>query len=170
MFNMGNRKHRTYLIILLVSLAILLFTFFATDGLSGDKDFSEYTQEDWAIAILPLSIIAVSGVSTVVFSLIIIIPMMLMHPALDDYVSKRKFADIDSDTEFLVFDHNEFKRACCRSVPQNGVWVAIKEYDLKKRSWTILEEGRYIDNADDVLPVLQKEYGYDEFKVFYPQN
>lgn len=170
MFNLGNKKHRTCLILLIISLAILLFTFFATDGLTGDKEFSEYTQEDWSIAMFPLSIIVVSGISTLVFTLIIIIPMMLMHPALDDYVSKRKFADIDSDTEFLVFDHNEFKRACCRSVPQNGVWIAIKEYDLKMKSWSILEEGRYIDNADDVFPILQKEYGYDEFKVFYPSN
>lgn len=170
MFNLENKKHRTCLILLLISLAILLFTFFATDGLTGDKEFSEYTQEDWSIAILPLTIMIVSGVSTVVFTLIIIIPMMLMHPELDNYVSKIKFDDIDSDTEFLVFDHNEFKRACCRSVPQNGVWIAIKEYDLKKRSWTILEKGRYIDNADDLLSTLQKEYGYDEFKVFYPKN
>ena len=170
MFNLENKKHRTCLIMLLISLAIMLITFFATDGLTGDKEFSEYTQEDWAISIFPLSIIVVSGVSTVFFFLIIIIPMMLIHPALDFYVAKRKFADIDSDTEFLVFDHNEFKRACCRSVPQNGVWIAIKEYDLMKRSWIILEEGRYIDNADDMFPILQKEYGYDEFKVFYPQN
>ena len=86
MFNLENKKHRTCLILLLISLEILLFTFFATDGLTGDKEFSEYTQEDWSIAILPLTIMIVSGVSTVVFTLIIIIPMMLMHPALDNYV------------------------------------------------------------------------------------
>lgn len=61
---------------MLISLAILLIVFYATDDLLGDKEFSEYTREDWSIAILPLSIIIVATISTLVFSLIIIISSM----------------------------------------------------------------------------------------------
>ena len=151
---------------MLISLAILLIIFYATDGLLGDKEFSEYTRDDWSIAILPLSIIIVSAISTLIFALIIIIPLIWKYPVLMDYVTKKKFADIDIGTEFLVFDHNEFKRACCRTESQNMLWISIKEYDLNARKWEVLEEGRYIENADDVADVLQKDYKYDKVKFF----
>ena len=155
---------------MLISLAILLIVFYATDGLLGDKEFSEYTHDDWSIAMLPLSIIIVSGVSTLAFALIIIIPMIWKYPALMDYVTNRKFADIDLETEFLAFDHNEFKRACCRTESQNGLWISIKEYDLMKRSWTILEEGRHIENSDDLVSILQEDYRYDKVKFYNVPN
>ncbi|MBQ9761946.1 MAG: hypothetical protein IJV82_02590 [Oscillospiraceae bacterium] len=151
-------------------MAILLIVFYATDGLLGDKEFSEYTHDDWSIAMLPLSIIIVSGLSTLVFALIIIIPMILKYPALMDYVTNRKFADIDFGTEFLVFDHNEFKRACCRSKSQSGLWISIKEYNLNSKQWEVLEEGRYIENADDVAYVLQADYKYDKVKFYRTPN
>jgi len=166
MFNFKNNKSRICFIGMLISLAILLIVFYATDGLLGDKEFSEYTHEDWSSAILPLSIIVVSGISTLVFALIIIIPMIWMYPALINYVSNKKFSDIDLETEFLVFDHNEFKRACCRTETQNGLWISIKEYDLKTRSWTILEEGRRIENANDLFSILREDYKYDKVKFY----
>jgi hypothetical protein len=120
MFNVKNKKSKICFIGMLISLVILLIVFYATDGLLGDKEFSEYTHDDWSIAILPLSIILVSGISTLGFALIIIIPMIWMYPSLMNYVTNKKFSDIDLETEFLVFDHNEFKRACCRTETQNG--------------------------------------------------
>lgn len=170
MFNFKNKKSKICFIGMLISLAILLITFYATDGLLGDKEFSEYTHDDWSIAILPLSIIMVSGISTLGFALIIIIPMIWMYPALMNYVTSQKFSDIDLETEFLVFDHNEFKRACCRTETQNGLWISIKEYDLKTRSWTILEECRHIENADDLVFILQEDYKYDKVKFYHVSN
>jgi hypothetical protein len=154
---------------LLISFAILLVVFFASDDLLGDKEFSEYTSDDWSAAILPLSVIFVSAISTWVFALLILVPMILKIPSFVDYVTKKKFADTDERTEFLAFDNNEFKRACCRSEAQNGVWISVKEYDLLSRKWKTLEEGRYIENADDVSTVLQKDYRYDKVK-FYPMS
>ena len=170
MFDFKNKKSRICFVGMLISLAILLIVFYATDGLLGDKEFSEYTHDDWSIAMLPLSIIIVSGVSTLAFALIIIIPMIWKYPALMDYVTNRKFADIDFGTEFLVFDHNEFKRACCRSESQSGLWISIKEYDLNSKQWMVLEEGRYIENADDVAIVLQEDYKYDKVKFYRTPN
>lgn len=144
----------------------MLIVFFATDGLLGDKEFSEYTHNDWLVAVLPLSIIIVSCISTLIFALIITIPMIRKYPALTEYISKKKFADLDIGTKYVIFDHNELKRACCRSGSQNGVWISIKEYDLNSRDWKILEEGRYIENAADVATVLKKDYKYDEVKYY----
>jgi len=138
--------------------------------LIGNKEFSEYTHDDWSIAMLPLSIIIVSGVFTLIFALIIIVPLIWRYPAIMDYVANEKFSDIDSDTDFLVFDHNEFKRACCRTEMQNGLMFSIKEYNLKTKVWTILEEGRYIENAEDLICILQEDYQYDKAKVYYRQN
>jgi len=70
-------------------------------------------------------------------------------------------------TDFLVFDHNEFKRACCRNESQNGLWISVKEYDLKTKKWKTLEEGRYIENADDIAAVLQMDYAYDKVKFYH---
>ncbi len=170
MFDFKNKKSRICFVGMLISLAILLIVFYATDGLLGDKEFSEYTHDDWSIAMLPLSIIIVSGVSTLAFALIIIIPMIWKYPALMDYVTNKKFSDIDFGTEFLAFDHNEFKRACCRSESQSGLWISIKEYDLNSKQWKVLEEGRYIENADDVAIVLQKDYKYDKVKFYRTPN
>lgn len=169
-FNFQNKKSRICIIGMLISLAILLIVFFATDGLLGDKEFSEYTREDWSIAMLPLSIIVVSGVSTLVIALIIIIPMIRLYPSLINYVTKTKFSDIDLGTEFLVFDHNEFKRACCRAETQNGLWISVKEYDLKAKGWTTLEGGRHIENADDLVSILQEDYQYDSVKFYRVPN
>lgn len=170
MFDFKNKKSRICFFGMLISLAILLIVLFSTDGLLGDKEFSEYTRDDWAIAILPLSIMAVSGVVTLVFALIIIIPMFLMYPALINYVTNKKFSDIESGTEFFAFDHNEFKRACCRTENQNGLWISVKEYNLKTKSWTTLEEGRYIENGNDLLCILQEDYKYDRVKLYNMQK
>ena len=170
MFDFKNKKSRICFWGMLISLAILLIVFYSTDGLLGDKEFFEYTHDDWSTAMLPLSIIIVSGISTLLFALIIIIPLIWKYPALMDYVVRKKFADIDLDTEFFVFDHNEFKRACCRTDSQNGLWFSVKEYDLNSRKWKIIEEGRYIENADDVAAVLQKDYKYDKVKFYRGTN
>ena len=167
MFNFRDKKSRTYFFGMLISVAILLIVFYSTDNLTGDKEFSEYTPEDWSIAILPLSIMAVSAISTLVFALIILIPIIWRYPALMDYMANRKFSDVDSGTEFFAFDHNEFKRACCRTDTENGLWISIKEYDLKAKKWTVLEKGRQIENADDLALILKKDYNYDRVK-FYP--
>lgn len=166
MFSFKDKKSRICFIGMLVSLAVLLIVFCATDGLMGDKAFSAYTQDDWAIAALPLSIIIISGIATLGFALMVIIPLAVKYPALMNYVTKKKFADIDTDTEFLVFDHNELKRACCRTEAKNGLWICVKEYDLMKRKWIILEEGRCIENADDLAFILQKDYRYDRVKFY----
>ena len=170
MYDFKNKKSRICFVGMLISLVILLIVFYATDGLLGDKEFSEYTHDDWSIAMLPLSIIIVSGVSTLAFALIIIIPMIWKYPALMDYVTNKKFTDIDFGTEFLVFDHNEFKRACCRLESQSGLWISIKEYDLNSKQWKFLEEGRYIENADGVAIVLQEDYKYDKVKFYRTPN
>ena len=168
MFNFKNKKDRFCFFAMLISLAIMLIVFIATDGITGDKEFSEYTQEDWSIAILPLSIIVLSCISTLVFATIIMIPIFRNYPALVYYLENVKFSEIEPETNFLVFDHNELKRACCRIESQNGLWVSIQEYNLKTREWNILENGRYIDNADNLVYILQKDYGYDKAKYFYP--
>lgn len=161
MFDFKNKKFRFCFICLFISLSVLLIVFFATDGLLGDKEFSEYTHDDWSIAMLPLSIIILSCISTLVFTAIIIIPLIWKYPALMDYVTKKKFADIDSDTEFLVFDHNELKRACCRTESENGLWISVKEYNLHSREWKVIEEGRFVEHAEDITAVLQEAYQYD---------
>ncbi|MBE7064881.1 MAG: hypothetical protein E7384_03590 [Ruminococcaceae bacterium] len=170
MFDLKNKKSKICFLGMLISLVILLIVFFATDGLTGDKEFSEYTREDWSIAIVPLSVIIVSGISTFVFALIIIIPMIWMYPALIDYVTNKKFSDLDPETEFMVFDHNEFKRACCRFVEQDRLWITVKEYNLKAKSWTVLEEGRFIDEEDDLVYILRKDYNYDKTKFYTLPN
>ncbi|MBQ4559768.1 MAG: hypothetical protein IJA54_05545 [Tyzzerella sp.] len=170
MFDWKNKKSRFHFWGMVISLAILLIVFYATDGWTGDKEFSEYTRYDWSIAILPLSIMAVSGISTLVFSLIIIIPIIRIYPALMNYVINKKFSDIDPGTEFFVFDHNELKRACCRTEKQNGIWISIKEYSLKTKSWTIIEEGRHIEKKDDLICTLQEEYKYDKVKFYSRKN
>jgi len=170
MFRFKDKKSRVCFIGMFISLAILLIVFYATDGLLGDKEFSEYTREDWSIAMLPLSIIVVSCISTLVFALIIIISMIWLYFSLIKYTAKIKFSDIDLETEFLVFDHNEFKRACCRAETQNGLWISVKEYNLKTRSWTTLEDGRHIENADDLVSILQEDYKYDRVKFYRVPN
>lgn len=169
MYNWKNRKFQICLWGMLISLVILSVVFYATDGLLGDKEFSEYTRADWSIAILPLSVMLVSAIATLVFAIIIIItmiPIICMYPAIVDYVIKNKrFSEMDSETEFLVFDHNGFKRACCRKEGQNGLWISVKEYNLKTKSWVVLEEGRYIENADNLIYILRKDYKYDRVRI-----
>ena len=87
-----------------------------------------------------------------------------------NYVINKKFSDIDPGTEFFVFDHNELKRACCRTEKQNGIWISIKEYSLKTKSWTIIEEGRHIEKKDDLICTLQEEYKYDKVKFYSRKN
>lgn len=170
MFSLKNKKTRICFFGMLISLAVLLIVFFATDGLLGDKEFSEYTREDWSVAILPLSVIAVSMVSSLAFALMIIIPILWTYPALMYYMIRKKFADMDPETEFVVFDHDEFKRACCRTGEQGGLWFSVSEYKLKTRKWTVLEEGRYIEDDKELMRTLQEEFKYDEVKLYNLQE
>jgi len=171
MFDFMNKKTKICLIGLFISLTILLIVFFSTDNLTGDKEFSDYTQEDWSIAMLPLSIIIVSGISTVIFTLILIIPLFLLQPALMDYVKNKKFSDIDINTNFLVFDHHELKRACFSNETQDSIYLSIKEYDLKSKDWKIIEDGRLINNKSELIKILQDEYSFDKVKIFInPEN
>ena len=164
MFN--NKKTKICLVAMLISLAILAIVFYGTDGLLGDKEFSEYTSSDWSVAILPLSIMAISAISTLTFALVLIVPIFRIYPALTDYVTNQKFSDIDTDIEFLVFDHDEFKRACCKTNAENKVWFSVKEYDIKQKNWTILEEGRVTENRNTLIYVLQQDYKFDKVKFY----
>lgn len=162
-----NKRMIILTVIMVISCAVLLIVFFATDDLTGDKEFSEYTREDWEVAIVPLCIMAVSAVSTLVCMAMIVIPMLLSFPAIADYVANKKLADIDPGTQFLIFDHDEFKRACCRHVNQNGIWFSVKEYDLKARKWIVLETGRYLEKSTDLVRTLHEDYQYNKTKFRY---
>ncbi len=163
MFN--NKKTKICLAGTLISLVILVIAFFATDGLFGDKEFAEYSSADWSIAIVPLAIMAISAILTLVFAIILVIPLFKAEPAILNYVANEKFADIDNGAEFLVFDHEELKRACCRSDNENKIWFSIKEYDLKAENWSVLEKGRYAEDIDTLFYILQKDYKFDELKL-----
>ena len=165
MFHFKDKKTKIHFWGLYISAAILFVVFFSTDGLLGDKGFAEYTHEDWKIAMLPLSIIILSGISTLIFSILVLIPAIRVHAGLKDYLLNKKFADLDPNTEFVVFDHSELKRACCRRVNEYEVWFSVKEYNFDTRTWITLEEGRYIAYRT-LSTVLQEEYGYDDIKVF----
>lgn len=154
---------------MLISLAVLLITFYATDWWTGDKEFSQYTADDWAITIFPLSVMAVSCVSTLTFSLITMIPMIVVYPALMDYVTNKKFSNLDENTEFIIFDHNELKRACCHLEGQDRLWFSVKEYNLKKKDWVVLEEGRFVNNLSELSQVLQTDYNFDRIKYSHIQ-
>ena len=162
MFN--NKRTKICLLGTLISLAVLLITFFATDSIFGDKEFSEYTSADWSIAIIPLAIIVASGVSTLIFALILTIPMFKAEPVLLDYAVNHKFADIDNGTEFLVFDHDEFKRACCQTEGENTIQFSVKEYNIKEKKWHMLEKSRCAEDIDSLIYILQKDYRFDEVK------
>lgn len=170
MLRFRNKKQKFCFLAMVISLAILLIVFYATDGLLGDKEFYEYTKEDWSIAILPLCIIVISGVSSLIFSFIIIIPYFLRLPAINEYVTSKKFADIEQGTEFIVFDFDEFKRTCCRTENKNGVWISVKEYSLKEKDWKIIEESRHIENKVDLTRILKEDYKYDEVKFYSIPN
>lgn len=165
MFSSKNKRSKICFIGLISSLIIMLVVFFASDGLLGDKEFSKYTPDDWSVAILPLSIIGSSAIATLIFSLVLMVPIFRTYPSLTDYVANQKFANIDPETEFLVFDHNEFKRACCRTESYDSLWISIQEYDLKTRTWYILEKGRSI-KANNINEILQEEYQYDKVKYY----
>ncbi len=169
MSNLNHKKLLLCVIGMLVCLAILIGVFVATDDMTGDKNFSEYTREDWSVAILPLCVMILALIGVVVFLLMLIIPFMREYPAISDYVANKKMANIDLGTEFLVFDHNEFKRACCRHVDQNALWITVKEYDLKTKTWTVLEAGRHVEKGSLAI-VLQQDYKYDAVKFLYLQH
>ena len=162
MFN--NKRTKICLWGTLISLAILLITFFTTDSIFGDKEFSEYTSADWSIAIVPLAIMVASGVSTLIFAIILAVPMFKAESVISDYVANQKFSDIDPDTEFLVFDHDEFKRACCQTQGESTIRFSVKEYNIKEKKWHILEKGRCAEDMDSLIYILQKDYRFDEIK------
>lgn len=161
-----NKKLRIYFIMTLVSATVMLTVFNATDGLLGDKEFSAYTDEDWAIAAFPLAVIVLFTVLTLVFAVLFLVAMMRIYPALTEYVTRKKFFDIDEGSKFLVFDHDELKRACCRPDDRNGVWFSVKQYDLQTKRWITLETGRHLDKMTDLAGVLQRDYQYDKTKVY----
>ncbi len=165
-----NKKTTISLVGLIISLGLFLSFFFVTDNLLGEKLFSFYTADDWEIATMPLVMLGISGVSTLVFIGMIIIPLFRLEPRLSEYVSKMKFADLEENTEFLVFDHNELKRACCYYTPQKEIWFSVKEYNLQERSWNILEKGRTVCDAESLHTILHTEYGYDEIKAYFRQD
>lgn len=121
MFDFKNKKSKFCFFGMIISLVILVIVFYSTDGLLGDKEFSEYTYDDWSVDMLPLAIMIVFAVATLVFAFLIVIPMIFKYPALADYLKNKKFSNLELNTRFLVFDHNEFKRACCRPENQNGL-------------------------------------------------
>ncbi len=164
MFGLKNKKNRVCFILALISLAIYLIVFFASEDLNGTKEFSEYTAEEWSVVILPLVIMAVTAITSVVLLLVILLPYFMALPAINDYVLHKKFSEIDDNTEFLIFDFDEFKRACCRLDDNERMWFSIKEFNLKTRNWEILEEGRYVDNMTELTNVLQQDYGFDKIK------
>lgn len=165
-----TKKNKKMLIltgIMLISFCVLMIVFIATDDLTGDKEFSEYTREDWEVAIVPLCVMAVAALTCLVCMVMVIVPMIVNSYAVTDYVMNKKMAGIDLGTEFLIFDHDEFKRACCRHVSPNGIWFSVREYDLKAKQWKVLETGRLLEKSTDLVHTLRGEFGYDATKFRY---
>ena len=122
MFYIKNRKNKICLIGAIVCCIIFLIVFYISDGLTGDKEFSQYTNIDWAIAIPSLIIMAASAITSLTFSAVIIVPVIWRYPAISDYVKNKKFSEIDVKTTFIIFDFDEFKRACCH-LNENGIFI-----------------------------------------------
>ncbi len=170
MYSLKSRKFKVCLLGMLVSLAALLIVFFVTDGLLGDKEFFEYTRDDWKLAAFPLALMGLSCAGIAAFALALMIPLFAAYPALVDYAANRKFAEVDAAAQFLVFDHHELERACCRGENKRGLWISVQEYDLKARRWVSLEDGRCLEDAGALPDVLRSDYGYDRLKYCDPSG
>lgn len=58
------------------------------------------------------------------------------------------------------------KRTCCRRATPERMWISVQEYDLRQKQWNVLEAGRWVEPADDLVTVLQQEYRYDKVKFY----
>ena len=166
----NTKRNKICAITALICCFIFIIVFYVSDILTGDKEFSQYTQLDWFIAVPSLILMFASAIASFTCSFIVIIPVIIHYPALIDYVNNKKFSDIQEDIGFIIFDHNELKRACCRHEDENGIWFSVKEYYLKKKNWVILEEGRYVKNHTELIQVLQNDYQFDKIKYNYTKN
>ncbi len=167
MFYIKNRKKKICLIGAIVCCIIFLVVFYISDALTGDKEFSQYTDIDWAIAIPSLIIMAISAIASLTFSAVVIVPVLWRYPAINDYVKNKKFSGIDSKTTFIIFDFDEFKRACCYLDDNNNVSFSVKEYNLKTREWVVLQESRTVENHAALITVLKEDYKFDQIKYFH---
>lgn len=161
-----EKQCRMYLFCLVISVVVLVTVFLLTDGWFGDKEFSQYNAAEWQKAMFPLIVMGVSAVSVVVFLVLLCIPAFKMERIVTDYFKNKKFNDLDEGTAYIIFDRNEYKRACCLPLGQNGVWLSVKNYNLSKKDWDILEKGKLIHNVDELEDILKSDYGFDQIKVF----
>lgn len=129
------KKYWIYLIFCVVFGILYFVNIFVTDGITGDKELWNYTQQDWYYFALFIStealfILLIAFFATKAGKLI-----SKRQEQLIRYYEQFKFAEINhDDCEYLWFDFSGSMRARIVN-PGNAYLLFVDSFDRKTESW-----------------------------------
>ncbi len=162
-----KRKLKRNVICFIISLALVMLVLYLGEGITGDKEFSDYTSEEWSAATPVLVALSVASAAALFFGALLLITFFKLCLAVVHYFRK-KYSGISDDCCWLWFNDDAYTRTCGSPVGEVEVLIVVEEFDMESRAWQTVEKGRVVDRFESVENILMTDYGY-RLVFFFPR-
>lgn len=159
------KKYWIY-VVLCVVLGVLLFVnIFVTNGLTGEKEFWDFTQQDWSYFAAFLLTEIMIGLLLFFFAVNIRKLGIKRQQQIEEYFDQFKYAGIKpGDCDYIWFDFSGDERA--KIVKLGDVYyLYVEGFDYKTKSWNAVNTVSAFGSLAEIKKVL-----FYEFDFFCEEN
>lgn len=142
-------------------LGILLFVnIFVTSELTGDKEFLDFTQQNWQYFVLSMLVECILGLLLFFFAFKARKLSVTRQKLIEQYYEESKFAGMKpGDVDYIWFDFNGDERA--KIVKLGDVYyLYVENYDWKTESWTPINTVSVFDSLGEIKKALFYDFDF----------
>ena len=159
------RKYWIYMSICGVFAILLFVNIFVTDGLTGEKEFWDYSQQDWCYFALFLLTEIVIALFMFLFAVKAGKLSINRQKQIENYFEGFRYTGIKpGDYDYIWFDFSGTERA--KIAKMNDVfYLYVEAFDCKTETWNAVNTVSVSDSLEDVRKIL-----FYEFDFFCEEN
>ena len=159
------RKYWIYVSICGVFAILLFVNIFVTDGLTGEKEFWDFSQQDWCYFALFLLTEIVIALFMFLFAVKAGKLSINRQKQIENYFEGFRYTGIKpGDYDYIWFDFSGTERA--KIVKVNDVfYLYVEAFDCETETWNAVNTVSVYDSLEDVRKTL-----FYEFDFFCEEN
>lgn len=159
------KKYWVYLVFCVVLGVLLFINIFVADGLTGEKEFWDFTQQDWLYFAVFLLTEIIIGFFLFFFAVKAGKLSMKRQKKVEQYFDQLKYSGIKpGDCDYIWFDFSGDERA--KIVKLGDVqYLYVEGFDYKTESWNAVNTVSIFSSLAEIKKVL-----FYEFDFFCEEN
>lgn len=154
------KKYWIYVAVVFVLAVLLFVNIFVTDGLTDEKEFSAFTQEDWLCFAAFILVEITLGVLMFVFAVKAGKLIKKHDKAQRERCAELKFAGIkQGDYDFVWFGAGGFERAKILK-QSNAYYLYVESFDPKSEAWSPVNTVSVYQSLTELKDSLLEDFGF----------